>query len=244
MMHALFTTELLKLRRSLVLLVTLASPVCVTAFAAAALATRSRTVQWERFLDEGLAMWSFFMLPMSVTAITALLAQLEHGSRMWNHLLVLPQRRSTLLVAKVAVATLLLIAMQLFVYAGLYTAGWLVGALIPGHKLVGDRQFDDMAAGMLRMAAGAMPMLVLQLWVALRWRSFVVPLVIGILGTFFALVITASNVKLYIPWLLQIYALLWPKPAGVIGLYAGIFGGVLTLLAMLWDLSRREFRVA
>ena len=73
-MIALIATEFIKLRRSLALLLTLAAPVCVSAFAAAALVTRSGEVRWERFLDEGLAMWSFFMLPMSVTGVNMLLA--------------------------------------------------------------------------------------------------------------------------------------------------------------------------
>lgn len=238
------SAELLKLRRSLVLLVTFAAPLCVLAFAAIALGTRTAEVKWERYLDEGLAMWSFFMLPMSVTAVTTLLAQLEHGSRMWNHLLTLPSRRATLFATKALVAGLLLLAMQLIVYAGLYAVGYAVGGVLPERAPVGDRQFDDMAIGMAAMALGAIPMLLLQLWVALRWRSFVVPLVVGILGTFFALVITASGVSVYIPWLLQIYATMWPKPAGVIGVHAGLAGGALILAAMLWDLGRREMRTA
>lgn len=243
-MFAPIVAEMAKLRRSLVLLLTLAAPLCVTAFAAIALATRPPPVRWERFLDEGLAMWSFFMLPMSVTAVTTLLAQLEHGGRMWNHLLTLPVRRGTLFATKALVAGLLLLVMQLFVYCGLYAVGFAIGAAFPDHQLLGDRQFDDMAVGMLAMAVGAIPMLLLQLWIALRWQSFVVPLVAGILGTFCALVITAAGVDVYIPWLLQIYATMWPKPAGVIGVYLGIAGGVAVLVAMLFDLSWREMRLA
>ena len=242
MIPAPLAAELLKLRRSLVLLVTFAAPLCVIAFAAIALGTRTGTVRWERFLDEGLAMWSFFMLPMSVTAVTTLLAQLEHGPRMWNHLLALPTGRATFFGTKALVAGLMLLAMQVFVYVGLYVVGHAVGAVLPERAPVGDRQFDDMAVGMAAMAIGAMPMVLVQLWVALRWRSFVVPLVVGILGTFFALVITASGTSVYIPWLLQIYATMWPKPAGVIGVNAGLLCGAVILGLMLWDLSRREVR--
>ena len=243
-MIAALSAELLKLRHSLVLLVTFAAPLCVLAFAAIALATRTAEVTWERYLDEGLAMWSFFMLPMSVTAVTTLLAQIEHGSRMWNHLLALPTRRATLFGTKAVVAGLLLLAMQGIVYIGLYAVGHAVGAVLPERAPGGDMQFDDMAVGMAAMAIGAIPMVLIQLWIALRWRSFVVPLVAGILGTFFALVITASGVSVFIPWLLQIYATMWPRPDGVIGLYAGLAGGVAVLAAMLWDLGRREMRTA
>lgn len=242
-MIAILTAELLKLRRSLVLLLTLAAPLCVTAFAALALTTRGGAVKWERFLDEGLAMWSFFMLPMSVTALTMLLAQIEHGPRMWTHLLVLPVRRGALILGKAIVALLLLGAMQMLVFAGLYAAGLAVEAAMPG-KLHGDMQIDDMAVGMAAMAVGALPMLWIQLWVAIASPNFVTPLVVGIIGTFFALVITASGVDVYIPWLLQIYATMWPKPSGVIGVAAGALGGAAALAAMSLALARREMAAA
>lgn len=232
--------EFAKLKRSLVLLVTFAAPLCVLIFAAIALGTRPTNLKWERFLDEGLAMWSFFMMPMSVTAMTTLLAQLEHGPRMWNHLFALPVRRSALYGTKALVALILVVIMQVAVYGGLYLVGLAVGAAMPSHRLTGDMQMGEMAIGMAAMITGALPMVVIQLWVALRWRSFVLPLVVGIIGTFFALVVTAAGVKLYIPWLLQIWATMWPKPAGVIGVWAGLIGGVVALAAMLADLGWRE----
>jgi lantibiotic transport system permease protein len=239
MIAALFA-EAMKLRRSLVLLVACAAPACVTAFAALALATRPPGTLWERYLDEGLAMWSFFMLPMSVTALTMLLAQLEHGPRMWRHLLVLPQSRTRFFLAKGATALLLLLFMQLLVYVGLYSAGWLVEAGLPGDQLRGDRQMDEMAVGLGAMSIGALPMLAIQLGVALYSRSFVTPLVVGILGTFFALVITASGTDIYIPWLLQIYATMWPKDRGVIGVAVGLAGTALLLPLLIAMLRRRE----
>lgn len=238
-MIAAIAAELIKLRRSLVLLVACAAPACVAAFAAAALLTRSGTVRWERFLDEGLAMWSFFMLPMSVTALTMLLAQIEHQSRMWTHLLALPVPRPALFLAKAMVALLLLLAMQAMVYVGLYAAGFGVDALL-GGKLTGDRQMGEMAIGLAAMAVGALPMLAIQLWVALAFRSFVTPLVVGIVGTFVALVVTAAGVRLYIPWLLQIWATMWPREPGVVGVTAGLAGGALAIAIMVLAMSRRE----
>jgi ABC-2 type transport system permease protein len=239
-MLVLIRTELMKLRRSLALSLCLAAPACVAAFAALALATSRSDKTWDRFLDEGLAMWSFFMLPMTVTALTILLAQLEHGARAWNHLLVLPVARRRLFTAKVLVTLGLLLLLQLLVYAGLYSAGFLVQALFTGNELTGDLQLRGMAVGLTAMAVGAVPMLLLQLWAALSFRSFVPPLVIGILGTFAALVITASSSNVYLPWLLPVYATMWPKAAGLWGTWLGVGGGLVTLAAMLVYFERRE----
>ena len=239
-MLVLIRTEFSKLRRSLALSLCLAAPACVAGFAALAFATATRVKTWERFLDEGLAMWSFFMLPMTVTALTVLLAQIEHGTRMWNHLLVLPVTRVRLFLAKITVALVLLLMLQLLVYAGMYLAGWSVQSFLRVEPLTGDPQYRAMAVGLLAMAIGALPMLLLQFWAALRYRSFVPPLVIGILGTFAALVITASNSSVYLPWLLPVYASMWPKIDGIWGVGLGVVGGAVALSALLLDFHRRE----
>jgi hypothetical protein len=44
--------------------------------------------------------WAFFMLPMSVTALTALVAHMEHGPRAWDHLRALPTPRWKIYAAK------------------------------------------------------------------------------------------------------------------------------------------------
>lgn len=232
--------EALKLRRSLALLVVGVAPAAVALIATSALLTRDDGVRWERYLDEGLAMWSFFMLPLSVTALTLLLAQLEHGARMWGHLLVQPVGRCMLLLAKLMVGAVLLIAMQVIMPLGMFAGGFAVDALCGGAKLTGDTEIDDMARGMAWMTLGALPLLVLQLWLAVVVRSFIAPLAVGIVGTFVVLVATAAGVEMYLPWGLPVYATMWPRPAGAIAVWGGIAGGAAALAAMLADLSRRE----
>lgn len=232
--------EALKLRRSLVLLVVAVAPASVALIATAALLTRSDGVRWERYLDEGLAMWSFFMLPLAVTALALLLAQLEHGARMWGHLFTQPTGRATQILAKLAVGFASLLAMQAIMPLGMFTGGFAVDAAFGGTKLIGDTQIDDMARGMGWMTLGALPLLVLQLWLAIVVRSFIAPLAVGIVGTFVVLVSTAAGVDMYLPWGLPVYATMWPKAAGVIGVYGGIAGGAIATTAMLFDLSRRE----
>ena len=239
-MLTILAAEALKLRRSLVLLVVGVAPASVAAIATAALITRDGGVAWERYLDEGLAMWSFFMLPLAVTALTLLLAQVEHGARMWGHLFAQPTGRAAQMLAKLAVAAALLAAMQAIMAIGMFAGGFGIDLVFGGTKLVGDTQIDDMARGMAWMTLGALPLLVLQLWLALVVRSFVVPLAVGIVGTFVVLVATAAGVDMPLPWGLPVYATMWPKPIGVIGVWGGLLGGGVAVAAMLGDLARRE----
>ena len=55
-------------------------------FDSAQLPHRLQGLSWEMLLQTSATIWSFFMLPMSATALTALVAHTEHGPRAWDTL--------------------------------------------------------------------------------------------------------------------------------------------------------------
>ncbi|MGH7021918.1 MAG: ABC transporter permease, partial [Brevundimonas sp.] len=123
--------EFLKLRRSLVLLLCIAAPVFVAIICFLLLLDAgNRGLEWDRFLASGSAMWAYFMLPMSVTAITVLVAQVEHGPKAWNFLLSQPVPRWQIFAAKLIVVLILLAAMSVALYGLLYGAGFLSQATL------------------------------------------------------------------------------------------------------------------
>ena len=104
--------EVLKLRRSLALLLCCAAPLLVALMAFFLLINGRTAPDWERFLLGAAALWSFAMLPLTVTALTLLLAQQEHAGKMWRQMLALPLPRWRLFAAKLIVAAGLLGAMH------------------------------------------------------------------------------------------------------------------------------------
>ena len=87
-----FTTALAveahKLRRSLALLLAAVAPLLIAVFVFFNLLRVDKAAPWAMTLQSSAAIWAFFMLPMSVTALTALVAHTEHGPRAWDHLRV------------------------------------------------------------------------------------------------------------------------------------------------------------
>ena len=83
-------------------------------------------------------------------------------------------------------------------------------------------------------------MCVIQLWTALRFRSFVPPLVLGIVGTFIAVAAASAREGAYFPWLMPLHILSTEPAMQVTALWIGAAGGAVALLAMLVDLGRRE----
>ena len=96
-------------------------------------------------------------------------------------------------------------------------------------------------AGLLgRMYLAAVLMIAIQLWVALRFASFVPALALGIGGTFFSVVATSAKQGIYFPWQMPVNMLATEAWRANTALGLGFGLGVVVLLASLAHLSRRE----
>jgi len=239
-MLASLVCEAAKLRRSLALLLCGAAPAMVALLGILVLTDQARARSWTTFSVGSAAIWAYFMLPMTVTALTVLLAQIEHGARSWNHLLALPVARWRHHAAKAVVAVLLVAGMSALLWLALPLAGEAANAIRGGGQLTGAYDWGGTAALLARMSASAVLLIAIQLWTALRFRSFVPPLVLGIGGTFVAVAATGSRQGLYFPWLLPTNALASDPGRADFALALGAGGGLVLLLLMLVDLSRRE----
>ena len=140
------------------------------------------------------------LLPMSVTALTALTAHMEHGPKSWDHLRALPVPRWRIYAAKVVCVLGLVgamsVAVPLLAVAALELASRIKPAIAPSGSL-------DLARHLmivLRMEAAALLLIAIQLWLSLRFSSFVPGLAVGIGGTFFAGVATAAKPGVFWPW--------------------------------------------
>ena len=83
-------------------------------------------------------------------------------------------------------------------------------------------------------------MCMIQLWVALRFRSFVPALVLGVGGTFVSVAAAAAREGAYFPWLMPLHIVSTDPTMQRTALFAGGIGGLLTLGAMVVHLGRRE----
>ena len=199
-MLAVLYVEVRKLNRSLAALLAVAAPTLIAIFLFFNLLRGKKAPPWEMCLQMSGAIWAFFMLPMSVTALTALVAQMEHAPRSWDHLRALPVARWKLYAAKAACVVALVVAMSVLNLVFTWGAVMLAGTFKPAVMPVGAPDLAKHALLLVKMMAAATLMIAIQLWTALRFSSFVPALALGIGGTFFSVVATSAKPGVFFPW--------------------------------------------
>ncbi|HEV2121505.1 MAG TPA: ABC transporter permease [Chloroflexota bacterium] len=234
--------EVMKLKRSYAALLCAASPALVAVLTVLITLAQDEPSPWMSVINGVAEMWSYFMLPMSITALTVLVAQLEHGSGAWDHLLAQPVPRWHVFAAKGIAVTGLVAAMSAVLFLLVPAAGFAAELLGQGTQLAGPVPWADAAALLARMFAASLLLIALQLWVALRFRSFVPGLAIGAGGTFAAVVVDqVLGQGPVLPWLIAQHAISDDPWQSTTAIGVGIGGGLVIGLLMVMDLSRLEF---
>lgn len=239
-MLAVLSVEARKLNRSLAALLAVAAPSLIAVFGFFMLLRSTRAQPWDMWMTNAAGVWAFFMMPMSVTALTALVAHMEHGPKSWDHLRALPLPRWKLYAAKAICVLALLALMSAAVLAFSWAAVSLAGAIKPAVAATGPFDLAQYARVMAMMFGAGLLMVAIQLWIALRYASFVPGLVVGIGGTFFAVVATAAKQGVFLPWQMPVNMLAteaW-RVNTALGLGGGL--GLVALILMTVHLARRE----
>jgi ABC-2 type transport system permease protein len=239
-MLAVLSVEIRKLNRSLALLLALAAPTLIAIFVFFNMLRGDEPQPWVMYLQSSTAIWAFFMFPMSVTALTALVAQMEHGPRAWDHLRALPIARWKLYAAKAICVLAVVAIMGVLNLALTWGAVTLASTIKP--VLVPTGVFDLGAQAVLlgKVLLAATLMIAIQFWIALRFSSFVPALAVGIGGTFFSVVATSAKQGVFFPWQMPINMLAVEPWRVNTALAMGAGLGLVVLLLAVAHLSRRE----
>lgn len=239
-MLSVLSVEARKLNRSLAAVLAVAAPSLIAVFAFFMVLRGDKPMPWEMWLASAAGIWAFFMLPMSVTALTALVAYMEHGPKSWDHLRALPLPRWKIYAAKAICVLAVVAAMSVAVLAFTVLAIKAAALIKPEVAPSGPMELARHAQVLAMMFGAALLLVAVQLWTALRYASFVPGLVVGIGGTFFAVVATSAKQGVFLPWQMPVNMLAsepW-RVTTALGLGGGV--GLLALIALTVHLSRRE----
>jgi hypothetical protein len=239
-MLAVLSVEIRKLNRSLAMLLAIAAPSLIAAFGFFMMLRGGQARPWSQWMQMATGVWAYFMLPMSVTALTALVAHMEHGPRAWDHLRALPTPRWRIYAAKAFCVIALVTAMTglnlLLTWGAISAAATIKPAIAP----TGPLDWIGLLAVNLKVVAAAILLTAIQLWTALRFTSFVPALAIGIGGTFFSVVATSAKEGVFFPWQMPVNML--AKEAWRVETALALGGGLglVALAVAIAHLARRE----
>lgn len=242
-MIAVLAVEFKKLNRSLALLLAVVAPALIGVFSFFLMLRDEAPKPYDSWLLSGEGIWAFFMLPMSVTALTALVAQMEHGPKSWDHLRALPMPRWRIYAAKTFCVIAVVALMSALTLVLTWAAVEAASAVKPAVRPEDAPDLAKHAVILVKMLGASLLLIALQLWMALRFSSFVPGLALGIGGTFFAVVATSAKAGVFMPWQMPVNMLLTNEPwRAEIALMLGGVGGLIALTLMVAHLSWREVR--
>ncbi|WP_084708460.1 ABC transporter permease [Hymenobacter norwichensis] len=178
--------DALKLRRTAALRLTLVSgalPVLLTFciyFFKGDIILKAGGTPWPRFISTAWQTAGTLLLPLFVVLLTSLVVHIETKATAWKHLYAQPVGRGAVFASKLLVI-LVLNAVALLLFAGLMlSAGALLGVLKPklGFQTYAI-PFEVVCWMLLRTYVATLGLLAVQYIVSLYWRSFVVPVGVG-----------------------------------------------------------------
>lgn len=135
---------------------------------------------WERLWSQHMESVSIMVGPLTIMLIVSLVTQIEYRNNAWKQVHASPQPLSTIFFAKLTV--ILAIAAQMFV---LFNIAFYVAAMLPAWLLPSVQ--GPVAAYPLKLFiwrsacyfVDMLPVVAIQYLIALRFRSFVLPLAVG-----------------------------------------------------------------
>ncbi|HAQ35759.1 MAG: ABC transporter [Maricaulis sp.] len=233
--------ETLKLRRSLVAFVLGVPPVMTFILTVLVQLSGESPGIWQFQMMATAGIWAYFLLPMTATGLTALLAQMEHGPGTWSQILATPTPKWQVFTGKIVMALALMALVSALIWVSIFASGYVGGWINPEEALAGTPPWWDAAKLLAKMFLASALLIAVQIGVALRFNSFALPVSVGIGGTFVAVAATSSKYGIYFPWLLPINMLASEASRAEFALMLGGLGGAALLAAIVIWLSRRDW---
>lgn len=194
-MAAILHAEWYKLFKSKVLIVILVVPLIVLfAGLTADQEVSGPGTEWLTMISVMNATYGLLFLPLMTGVLAGIICRYEHQEGGWKQLLALPLTRVNVFVAKYALLLIIMAGIQLLYVAAIYGAGLMRGFTEPFPTEI-----------LIKIALGGwvatFPLIALQLWVSIMWKSFAAPFVVNVIFTLPAvLIVNSERFGPYYPW--------------------------------------------
>ncbi|MCP8967609.1 ABC transporter permease [Ectobacillus ponti] len=138
--------------------------------------------------------YALLFLPLITAVLAGLVCRYEHQAGGWKQLLALPVTRGSVFLAKYVLLLALALFMQLLYLAVIYTVGTMKGFTSPFPSEV---IWKSILGGWVAV----FPLIALQLWMSILFKSFAAPFAVNVMFTLPAiLAINSERFGPFYPW--------------------------------------------
>ncbi|MFE7822052.1 ABC transporter permease [Priestia megaterium] len=238
------SSDIIKYKRTRLWLIPILVPFIIILANAANIFLRYDTIT-KKVQQDGMTMWdpiwifSFFLIllaiPLEVTLITSIISNIEHQANSWKTIFSMPVSRFTIYWNKFIWSTVLCITSGVILTVGIIGLGLLLGnSSFPWVYILGFSLLPFLAA---------VPLIALQLWVAMIFRNQAIPITLGSLGILLAIITGQLPLGKWLPWSFFVQVLPPPKVAthlrwDVVGM--GLIVGTIILILGSLHFKRKE----
>lgn len=236
-MKHVMASEFLKIKRKMLLFLIFLGPIGVVGLEAVNFGLRYEWLTgiykdnlWKGLIDE-VSMLSVPTILIGLTILTSIIANIEHQTNSWKLLLALPISKTKVYTGKVLLSILLLLFSCLLLMGGTILLGILLkfGTEIPFLYLFKMCFFPSLAA---------IPLLALQIWLAISMKNQAIPLTTGIIGAIISLY--SVNFPDWVLWKWPLLMNEWDMP--IYSVIAGLVVGILIYFISLADFLRKDVK--
>jgi len=245
---AVFSAELLKAKRSLLLKVSLAIPAGIMLFEwIGALQRNTLGIQpgvnfWSAIAEHISRIWIFLLFPLLITLQTALIGETDYREGTWKVVCSQPVKRWMAVAAKQCLAVLAAFISLICLLLCLLLFGFSLSILKPEFQVSAYIPLAELGWFFLAPFVISILIISFQTWVSLNWGNFIVSCSTGITFTLVALFLFDHRFSRFFPWDfpgLGLYRLIDGKPVDdLLYLSLALCAGI-TLAANLW-LSNKQ----
>jgi hypothetical protein len=245
--YRVLAAEVLKLKRTLALRLSVFSPLIVVILVFGMYAVRGQQIggadPLTGFAQLVLTVWTIIMFPLFAALVAALIAAIEHQNETWKHPLAFPVDRSNVFVAKWLTGSGLLLLSSFFLCTGVCLAAEILRLMRPDWRTA-SLPIPMIFRGTILSCCAVGLLFSIQMWISLRWRSFLPGIFVAVIALVLMFIAIPRGAALFgslFPWSLPAMAMSPHNVHRPLAAGWGLLGGVLVAVLACWNLSRREF---
>lgn len=228
------SSELLKLRRTLALRLAVVAPLMIVLLQFGVYLARGEEMSprganpLTGYAQSILTLWTIVLFPFYTALVAALLADIENRGGNWERLLSLPVSRRSIYAAKWVSGGILLLISSAVLSLGVGATAVILRLIRPAWHSAAIPVSKMLIGSALSLCAIAL-LFSIQMWISLRWKSFIIGLGVSIMGIVINIILLPRGVlfvdSLY-PWAMPAVEIAPISPFRLLSLVCGITGGI------------------